>query len=97
MINDARLAIGKGSIGFINPAVRTPVIKYKVLSNFYLLPRRSTLQTLLPPSMTLLRAVTPVAIQRVSIRRLVGILLLVWAHPISPSYLSYGRGYLRRN
>lgn len=74
MINDARLATGKGPIGFINPTVR-PFIEKKFLLPLTLF-SRSTPPSLLADSTTSLKATTPVATLPGSTRRLDGTLSL---------------------
>lgn len=63
MINDARLAYGKGPIGFVNPTVSSFVSGFvKIASPPLPLLVRSTPPSLLAPSTTLPKAAIPVAI-----------------------------------
>lgn len=97
MINDARLAIGKGPIGFINPTVSFPVTKYDGRGFLLYLLCRSTLPSFVAHSTTLLKAVILVAVQRVTMQLRDGTQSLVWEHPTSPTFSRYGCHCLRWN
>ena len=89
-INDARLAIGKKPIGFINPTVcesRFPTLVMLILS---LTAHRSTRTTSGVRSMTSQMVRTLDAERKVSVLSQDGIRSLDWVHLTSPNYLRSG-------